>query len=83
MIWWLTFVGSSCLNFFILMNIKPRTKVEIFQKILSSLFITSTTIRSIFPRIDVERICYFDSFIPLCLTKFVLHVLVTRVREYH
>lgn len=63
MIWWLTFVGSSCLNFFILMNIKPRTKVENFQKILSSLFIMSTTIRSIFPRIDVERICYFDSFI--------------------
>lgn len=63
MFWWLSMCLSSCINSFLLYNIKPITKGEKYSKILSSLFLFSTTVRAVFPRIDVERICFFDSFI--------------------
>jgi len=61
--WWLSLCISSVINIFLLYNVKTQTKVEKYSKILSSLYLFSTTIRAIFPRIDVERICFFDSFI--------------------
>jgi len=63
MYWWLSFLFSSSLNLHVLYNIKPETQEEKYSKLLSSLFILSTTVRAIFPRIDVERICYFNSFV--------------------
>ena len=54
---------SVYLNNALLLSRETTTKYERKQKIFSSLFILSNTVRSIFPRIDVERICYFDNFL--------------------
>ena len=62
-LWWNLMCFGTYLNLLLLCRSTPNTKDEKRQKYLSSLFVLSTTIRSIFPRIDVERICFFDSFL--------------------
>ena len=61
--WWYFLCSGVILNIALLLSRETRTKHERRQKIFSFLFILSNTVRSIFPRIDVERICYYDSFV--------------------
>ena len=62
-LWWHLMCCGTYFNVMLLSTISPTTNDEKKQKYLSSLFLLSTSIRSLFPRIDVERICYFDTFI--------------------
>lgn len=63
MLWWLFLCLSTILNIIFLYRSNPDSEYSYYSKILSILYITSTSLRAIFPRIDVERICYFDTFI--------------------
>ena len=62
-IWWHFLCLGIFLSNILLLKKKANTRHEKRQKVLSFLFILSNTVRSIFPRIDVERICYFDHFL--------------------
>ena len=61
--WWNLLCCGTFVNIILLVKSQPKTDHEKNQKYLSAIFITSTTVRSLFPRIDVERICFFDSFL--------------------
>lgn len=61
--WWNILCTGIVVNIVLLVKCEAITNHEKRQKVLSSLFILSNTIRSVFPRIDVERICYFDSIL--------------------
>ena len=73
-LWWNLMCSGTCLNVILLKSSKADTKDEKTQKYLASLYILSTTVRSLFPRIDVERICFFDSFLS---TTFIGRILAT------
>ena len=60
-IWWNFLCSGVFLSIVLLVSRKTRTKHESQQKLFATLFILSNTVRSIFPRIDVERICYVDN----------------------
>ena len=61
--WWNILCTGIVVNIVLLVKCEATTIHEKRQKFLSFLFILSNTIRSVFPRIDVERICYFDSIL--------------------
>ena len=73
-LWWNILCVGSFVSILQLIQCDTKTNEEKRQKFLSGLFLTSTTIRSIFPRIDVERICFFDHFLS---TAFVGRSLAT------
>ena len=54
--WWYFLCSGVILNIALLLTRETRTKHERRQKLFSFLFILSNTVRSIFPRIDVESI---------------------------
>ena len=61
--WWHCLCTGILVNIVLWLKSEATTNHEKRQKLLSFLFILANTIRSVFPRIDVERICYFDSFL--------------------
>ena len=62
-IWWHFLCLGVFINIILWFKQKAKTEYERRQKLFSFLFILSNTVRSIFPRIDVERVCYFDNFL--------------------
>jgi hypothetical protein len=63
-IWWLTLVMGSCINLILLLKRLANVGQDIYARKMTycaAAFVVACSIRSIWPRVDVERICFWDS----------------------
>jgi len=75
-LWWMTLVVGSCVNVALILSRLASVKDPYPRKMtyLAAVFVFGCAVRSIWPRVDVERICFWDSWISVT---FVGRVLAT------
>jgi len=64
-VWWLGLCGASLLNIALWLTTafahQPNTTYRSWQLALSGVYVTACAFRSVFPRVDLERICLWDT----------------------
>lgn len=75
-VWWMLLVFGSCVNLALILHRLTSFKDPYPRKMtyLAAVFVFGCAVRSIWPRVDVERICFWDSWIS---ATFVGRVLAT------
>lgn len=64
MLWWMTLSIGSCMNLYVLgKRLLNMGKDPYLRKLTycATVFVVACAVRSIWPRVDVERICFWDS----------------------